>query len=63
MLDNVVLVPAIQQRESAISKSERGKKTKHHLLTHIYGIRKKQTKKNQNGTDETICNARIETQT
>ena len=45
MLDNVVLVPAIQQRESAISKSERGKKTKHHLLTHIYGIRKKQTKK------------------
>ena len=40
-----MLVPAIQQRESAISKSERGKKTKHHLLTHIYGIRKKQTKK------------------
>ena len=47
MLDNVVLVSAIQQCESAISKSETEKKKqkkKHHLLTHINGIRKKQNK-------------------
>ena len=45
MLDNVVLVSAIQQCESAISKSEtEKKKKKHHLLTHIYGIRKKKNK-------------------
>ena len=49
MLYHVVLVSAIQQFDSAISKSEREKKTSHHLLTHIYGIRKR------NDTDEPIC--------
>ena len=42
-----MLVSAIQECESAISKSEREKYT-HRLLTHIYGVRKrKQTNKTQ----------------
>ena len=46
MLDNVVLVPAIQQRESAISKSERGKKKQASFInTYIWNQEKTNKKK------------------